>query len=131
MARKGFLSKRLTKHFRKPQTSSEKVNQQAEDVNAEMTGFVIRNPFRPSLRTLDANSIAQFCDYIASFASRTATCCLVPDVPCGPPQFPPCLPNIQWHRALESIVTREALHDPRKSAEVRNALPASSDSIKV
>ena len=129
MARNSFLSKNLTKHFRKPQTSSEKVKQQDEDVNAEMTGFVIRNPFRADLRRLDANS-AKICDSIASFASRTATCCLVPDVPRGPLQFPPCLPDLQWHRALESIVNCEALHHTRKLAEVRDALPASSDSAR-
>lgn len=128
MARKSFLSKSLTKHFRKPQTSSEKINQQDGDVNAEMTGFVIRNPLRPILRRLDTNSVTQICDTVASFASRTATCCLVPDVPCGPAQFPSCLPNIQWHRTVESIVNRKALHHPRKSAEVRDALRASSDS---
>lgn len=127
MAGKGFLSKSLTKHFRKPQTISEKVNQQDEDVNAEMTGFVMRNPFR---RRPDTNCAAQICYSIASSASRTATCCHVPDVPCGPPQFPPCLPNIQWHRALESIVTREVLHYPRKSAQVRDALSASSGSAR-
>lgn len=54
MARKSFLSKSLTKHFRKLQTSSEKVNQQDANVNAEMTGFVIRNPFRPSQRRLES-----------------------------------------------------------------------------
>lgn len=40
MARNSFLSKSLNKRFRKPQTSSETVNHQEEDVNVEMTGFV-------------------------------------------------------------------------------------------
>lgn len=58
MARKSFLSKSLTKHFRKPQTSSEKVNQQDTGVNAEMTGFVIRNPYQVyGDLNLDANCV--------------------------------------------------------------------------
>lgn len=58
MARKGLLSKSLTKHFRKPQTSSEKVNQQDADVNAEVTGFVIRNPFRGKLMLIAPHRFA-------------------------------------------------------------------------
>lgn len=58
MTRKGLLSKSLTKHFRKPQTSSEKVNQQDADVNAEMTGFVIRNPSRGILMLIAPHRFA-------------------------------------------------------------------------
>lgn len=48
MARNSFISKSLTKRFRKPQTSSETVNRQEEDVYVEMTGLVTRSIFFPT-----------------------------------------------------------------------------------